>query len=168
MIRRWFILAVLCVVSAALLWNFVRDVLLYNPLAEIRSTEKPVSEKPVSKGDFSLAWGREIVEKNLFSPERGYTGSSAPRPNGRPAETSRPIEEERRERPRFTLNGIILNQFGEYVAYLERANGPALSVREGDVYEGATVLRIHERAVEMLWNGEIIILQLSKGKKHKG
>jgi hypothetical protein len=161
MIRQWFILAVLCAVTTVIAWDFVTKSLLYSPIAEIQSAEKPEQEQAAPIKEFRHVWGREIVNSNLFSPQRGYT--PPPVVKAEPAV----IEEEVKmpvPRPNFNLNGIILNQFGEYVAYIQVDNERAMPVREGDSFAGAKVLKILERSVEMEWNGETIWLALSKIK----
>jgi hypothetical protein len=165
MIRRWFILAVLCVITAIIMWDFVTKTLLYNPIADIQSTERPELEPVTAEEEFRHAWGVEIVENNLFSPQRGYTPPPPPVTKFEPE-----VKEVKPPplRPNLTLNGIIFNQFGEYVAYIKVDNERTVPLREGDMVASARVLKIHERSVEVEWNGEIISLALSKIKTIKG
>jgi hypothetical protein len=166
MIRQWFILSVLFLVTAGLLWNFVTEVLLYSPLEKIQATEKDPQEKAITEADFKAAWGPEIHSANLFSLRRGVPPK---RPKVRVTKPPKPVTppppkavKPTPRRPVLKLNGIIVNQFGEYVAYIVRNSQAAVPLREGDVLDDIQVISINERAVKLMWLEEEIELSLSK------
>jgi hypothetical protein len=162
MIRQWFILGMLSLLAAGLFWDFLNKAVLYSPLAEMESTEKAADEKAVSEDAFKSAWGKEILENNLFSPQR--IASSA-------AKDIEPIEkiEPSIERivkdtpiPILNLSGIIENQHGELVAYIQKDKDEAVPLREGDRLDEFKVVEITNRKVKLLFRGEEITLTLSQ------
>jgi hypothetical protein len=115
----------------------------------------------MGKGNQS-AWGQEILENNLYSPQR--LASSA-------AKDIEPIEkiEPSIERivkdtpiPILNLSGIIENQHGELVAYIQKDKDEAVPLREGDRLDEFKVVEITNRKVKLLFRGEEITLTLSQ------
>ncbi|MDP2168031.1 MAG: hypothetical protein Q8J64_06850 [Thermodesulfovibrionales bacterium] len=145
-----------------LMWNFYNEAIVYDPLGEIEKVEQ-ASEDGSAKTlpSFKSAWGREISDKNLFSPARG---SYVPPP---PLPVAVPKAEDPKQRPVFGLRGIIRNQFGEYVALIEKDNARPVPLRKGDRLEDVLVVNLDERTATLLWNGEEIRLNLSKIRKLK-
>lgn len=162
MIRQWFILGVLSLLTAALFWDFVNKAVLYDPLAEIESIERAVDEKAVSKAAFKAAWGKEILEMNLFSPER--SAKSVPREAGLPKTVEPVLEKKTAEAPIpiLSLSGIIENQFGELVAYIQKNKEEAVPLRKGDSLDDFEVVEITDRSIQLLFRGEEINLTLSQ------
>lgn len=163
MIRRWFILGILSFVMVSLLWNFYREVVVYNPIEDIEKTELIRKDKIRTRTAFRHAWGKEIVEKNPFSRLRKHSVTTLQEPVVG-TEEPQPVKEPKRLV--LKLSGIILNQFGEYVAYIQKGREAARPLRKGDVFDGILVVDIQQRAVELLWNGQEIRLSMEKMKKH--
>jgi hypothetical protein len=159
MMRQGFILMVLAAVVAVLLWDFMTQAVLYDPLDRIQAVEKVSTDRSMSMADFQAAWGADIHEKNLFSPQRG-----APPPAPEPAElTPVPMEDilPPPVRPDFSLSGIIRNDFGELIAYVKVGQTDPVPVRQGDSIEDAEVVEVTDRTVRLTWNGENIDLSLT-------
>lgn len=159
MMRQGFIVVALAAVVAVLLWNFITGAVLYDPLDRIKAVEKDVTERAMSKEDFQAAWGPEIQERNLFSPQRG-----APPPAPEPAElTPTPPEEilPPPVQPDFSLSGIIRNDFGELIAYVKVGQSEPVPVRQGDSIDDAEVVEVTDRTVRLRWNEENIDLSLT-------
>lgn len=165
MMRRWFILGILMLVMVILLRNFYLEVVVYDPLKEIESAEKATKEGEKMAGAvFEEVWGDEIHEKNLFSPMRGHLPEPSQVlmvPKGVEADIKPP------ERPILSLKGIIRNQFGEYIAIIEKGNAKAMPLRKGDMLDDVLVVEIKEKVVELMWNNENIRLSMEKVKTLK-
>lgn len=162
MIRQWFILGVLSLLAAGLFWDFLNKAALYSPLAEMESTEKSVDEKAVSEAAFKSAWGKEILENNLFSHQRIAGG--VPK-DIKPVNQIDPITERITKPgriPILTLSGIIENQYGELVAYIQKDKDDAVPLRKGDRLDEFKVVEITDRSVQLLFRGEDIILKLTQ------
>lgn len=157
MIRKAFILGVLSITTLALLWNFVAEALLYNPFAQMGGIEKAVEAKVKSEDVFKPAWGTEILKRNLFSQERSPAPKPAPPPDGGRVEQP---PEPPPARPDVSLTGIVLNQFGEYVAYVQIGREEPVPLRYGDELDNIKVAEITERKATLTWNDETIILTL--------
>jgi|Deesub1362A_J573_1020465.scaffolds.fasta_scaffold00077_84 hypothetical protein len=138
----------------SLLWNFYQEVIVYNPIADIEKTERVLENRIGTVAAFKPAWGKEIIEKNLFSPLRGHE------PPAEPVEPVEAVEIPPPKRPELKLDGIILNQFGEYIAYIKKNHEKTVPLRKGDKFGDILVVDIKEREVELLWNGEKIILEM--------
>ncbi len=156
MIRKAFILGVLSITTLALLWDFVAEALLYNPFAQIGGIERAVEAKVKSEDVFKPAWGTEILKRNLFSQERSPAPKPAPPAAGERAENA----PEPPVRPDVSLTGIILNQFGEYVAYVRIGREEPVPLRYGDELDNIKVAEITERKATLTWNDETIILTM--------
>jgi type II secretory pathway component PulC len=159
MIRKWFIMGVLALSCAFVLSEFLSQAVFYDPMEEVTGVEKTHVEKVKPEEAFRKAWTSAIRSRNLFSSSRS-------------AEEPRPVVEKRPEppappppppppKPRFTLNGIILNQYDEYVAYLQKGNEQPMALREGDRIGDTQVVSITETSVELRWMNETITLTLS-------
>jgi hypothetical protein len=159
MIRKWFIMGVLVLLCAFVLTEFLSEAVFYDPMEEVTGGEKKRVEKAKPEEAFQKAWSSAIRRRNLFSSSRS-------------AEESRPVVEKRPDppappppppppRPRLTLNGIILNQYDEYVAYVQKGNEQPVALREGDQFGDTRVVSITETSVELRWMNETITLSLS-------
>jgi hypothetical protein len=159
MIRKWFIMGVLVLLCAFVFTEFLSHAVFYDPMEEVKGVEKTKVEEVKPEEAFRKAWRSAIRRRNLFSPSRS-------------AEEPRPVVETRPEppkppppppppQPRFTLNGIIVNQYGEYVAYVQKGNEQPMALREGDRLGDTRVVSITETAVELRWMNETITLTLS-------
>lgn len=158
MIRRWFIGGILVAVMISLLWTFYSDVVVYSPMDSLKRTEKAPPEGPKPLEPYDPAWRKDILSKNLFSRQREY--APLPRPET-PAEV-RPEPEA--FPPNLSLSGIILDQYGEFSAYIQTDGEPPKQVREGDVFDDILVVHISEREVKLLWNDQEIDLNMNKIK----
>jgi hypothetical protein len=156
MIRQRFIGGMLLVIIAILCRDFVEKVVLYEPLAEVTNIEKSAPENPAVQLDFVPAWGPEILADNLFSPGR-MAPSPKPEPKP-PAPVQQPAPKP--PKPDLTLCGIIVDQDGKRTALVQKNNARAVSLKQGDDYEGVTVLAINDRKVSLLWFEETFELSL--------
>ena len=69
------------------------------------------------------------------------------------------------ELPELKLNGIIINQYGEYVVYIRKARALLPALMKGDRYENLHVLDISQKSVDLLWDEQEIRLSMEKIKK---
>lgn len=138
-----------------LAWNFYSQALRYNPLLHV--TEKKYSSED-SKGrmldEGSLSWSKDIFGKNLFNPQRSFD-EKPPIPVGVSVVTQP-------ARPLLSLKGIVLEASGDYIAFVEINNTPALPLRKGDKTEDIELLDISGREVVLKWNAETIKLTMGK------
>lgn len=159
MIRRLCMLSLMVVVFLYVLWNFYKEALSYNPLSgipeEIRTANKDTtSTTSIPLLEFKTGWSKGILEKNLFSPSRTYI---EPKPI---SEFTLPPP----KRPELVLKGIILDMFGDYIAYIEKDKAKAIPVRKGDSIEDVEVIDVTDRKTILKWNEEIIELKMDKIK----
>ena len=159
MIRRWFILGILAVVMVSLLWNFYREVVVYHAMDAVQKTREISKVPQTSIPLYKPAWNKKIVSKNLFSKLRGYTPPPPP-PSAKPAEPELPPVV--LVPPELNLSGIILDQYGEYIAFIQKDGGSPKRVRKGDSFDGILVVDIAVREVKLLWNDEELNLSMKK------
>ena len=67
----------------------------------------------------------------------------------------------------MNLKGIILDQFGEYIAYIEKDKAKAVAARKGDRFDDVEVVDVQQKSVELKWNEENILLSLDRIKTIK-
>jgi len=158
MIRKIFMLAVVFSLFVYTGWNFYAKALRYDPLAEVtvRKMKQRENETFVF-AKYRPAWSRDIHEKNLFTPTRGY---QEPRPFVPPPPPPPPPP----RKPEMVLKGIVLDSFGDYVAYIEIDKAKATPMRKGDKAEDIEVVDISGRHVVLKWNNETIDLNIDKIK----
>jgi len=145
-----------------LLWDFGNRALFYHPLAASVESARPATpEKEEKKPDLKTAWGVEIERKNLFSESRAVRISPADKVNSTPAQDAAANMPQVEVRPNITLSGIIVNQFGEYVAYLKFGALEPVGIRKGETVEGVKVRSIDNRKVSLDWRGSEFELTLS-------
>lgn len=161
MIRGRFLLGILLLLMLSLLWNFYVEVVAYDPFEGIEETGRDGDDLGGSSGALKYAWGREIEDKNLFSKSR-----KAETPAPQPVVEAEP-EPPPKERPRLRLNGIIRDQFGEHVAYIQRGNSVLPPLRKGDRVDDLLVVDVKDRDVVLSWEGEEIKLSMAKVKTLK-
>lgn len=162
MIRRWVILGFLCLVVLVLLKNLYKEVIMYSPLQGIETKSREAINNIRQVLSVSEAgWGKEIIDNNLFSPTRSPVQFS---PQAAWLQM-KPIEPHKK--PEMYLKGIVLNQFGEYIAYIEKDRAKAVPVRKGDRLDDVEVVDVKDKGIELRWNEEIISLSLYKIKTIK-
>ena len=160
MIIRWVVLAFLCFAVLVLSIDMYKEAIIYNPLKSIEiSGREAANNGKKALPVFEAAWGREIVENNLFSSTRSPVQPPPPQPQGKAAEPPK--------RPDMNLKGIILDQFGEYIAYIEKDKAKAVAARKGDRLDDVDVLNVQQKSVELRWNEENILLSLERIKTIK-
>ena len=154
MIIRWVILVFLCLAVLVLSIDMYKEAIIYNPLKNIEiSGREAANNGKKALQVFEAAWGREIVDNNLFSSTRSPV-QPKPQLQGKAAEPAK--------RPEMNLKGIILDQFGEYVAYIEKDKVKAVPVRKGDRFDDVEVVDVQQKSVELKWNEEKILLSLDR------
>jgi hypothetical protein len=158
MIRRWFILGILVLVMVSLLWNFYREVVVYHAMDAVKETQAEAKRAPKQAPQYSPAWDEGIINNNLFGKSRNYIAKQAPIIDEGEVET--PAVE--LVPPDLNLNGIILDQYGEFVAFIQEGQGKPKRARKGDEIAGALVVDITAREVKLLWNDEEITLSMKK------
>lgn len=160
MIIRWVVLAFLCFAVLVLSIDMYKEAIIYNPLKSIEiSGREAANNGKKALPVFEAAWGREIVENNLFSSTRSPV-QPKPQLQGKAAEPPP-------KRPDMNLKGIILDQFGEYIAYIEKDKAKAVAARKGDRFDDVEVVDVQQKSVELRWNEENILLSLDRIKTIK-
>ncbi len=156
MIRKIIMLSMITVLFVYVLAYFITDAMLYDPF----SGSVPKEFKP-EQDDFAMilpyapAWNNMIYEKNLFSPSRSYMRSVIPR---KTPDIPPPA------RPEIALKGIIIDVFGDYVAYVTIDRQKAVPMRKGDKIEDVELVDISDRKIVLQWNTEKINLTMDKIK----
>ncbi len=156
MIRKIIMLSMITVLFVYVLAYFITDAMLYDPF----SGSVPKEFKP-EQDDFAMilpyapAWNSMIYEKNLFSPSRSYMRSVIPR---KTPDIPPPA------RPEIALKGIIIDAFGDYVAYVTIDRQKAVPMRKGDKIEDVELVDISDRKIVLQWNTEKINLTMDKIK----
>lgn len=136
---------------------FVTDALRYDPLADVFVKKSSLKPLDLAAGKFAAAWGPEIHDKNLFSQNRSFF-----EPKPVVVDTTPPVEPPKR--PELALKGIVLDTFGEYVAYIEINQARSTPLRKGDKIEDIEVSDISAKQVVLKWNNETIPLTIEKVK----
>ncbi len=139
-------------------WDFYNGALRYDPLADVSVRNARTRALDLSSPKYQRWWGKDIYEKNLFSPDRGYV---PPKPYVPPAPPPPPPPPPPR-RPEMELKGIVLDPYGDLVAYLSIDKGKAVPLRKGDKTDDIELVDINERAVVLKWNGENINISLER------
>lgn len=161
MIIRWMILGLLCFAVLALSIDMYKEAIIYNPLKGIEvSGRETANNGKQALPVFETAWSKEIVDNNLFSPSRSPVQPKPQLLQGRPPEPPP-------KKPELNLKGIILDQFGDYVAYIEKDKARAVAARKGDRLDDLEVLDVQQKSVELKWNEEKIFLSLDRIKTIK-
>ncbi len=153
MIRKVFMMVIVVSLFVYISWDFYFRALSYNPLSAMKAKEfEPKDSGTALLSEFTPSWSKDIYEKNLFSPYRSYI---EPKPV-----SSVPVEPPKR--PELVLKGIVLDSFGDLVAYIEINKAKAAPMRKGDKIEDIEVIDISERKVMLKWNAENINLNIEK------
>jgi hypothetical protein len=152
MIRK-LLLGAVVVLFLYTVWNFYTEALSYDPMTEITAKQPKIKGTEGKAAAYSSAWSTEILEKNLFSPNRTYL-------EPKPIVFTAPVPPPRR--PELALRGIVQNSSGEYVAYIEIDKAKAAPMRKGDKLEDVEVIDISARGVVLQWNKETINMSIEK------
>jgi hypothetical protein len=144
----------------SLLWNFYREVVVYHAMDAVVKTQKAPQKTLEGLPKYERTWDTNIMDNNLFSKSRGYT----PLAGDMPDKAAAPFPEVELEKPDLNLNGIILNQYGEFIALIQTGGQPPKRVRKGDMFDGILVVDISPREVQLLWNDEEMTLSMKKIK----
>jgi hypothetical protein len=123
---------------------------LYDPLAELDMSIEETSPQEKFVNEFRTTWEANIIEKNLFSPERK-------RPS---AKLNVNTKYEEIKPPEIVLKGVMLTRSGLYEAYIEVEKNQPVLVREGQTLEDIYVMGIKEKTVTLKWKNKIIKLDL--------
>jgi len=162
MIRRGFSAGVAVFLLLFAVWNFYARGLRHDPYAELSVGKvKQKAGGPAGQAAapvlFVPGWTADIHEKNLFSPGRTYR-------EPKPVAAMPLVPVEPPKRPEIVLRGVILDSFGEYVAYIEVDKSKSVPMRKGDKTEGIELIDISGRKAVLKWNNEIMNLSLDKIK----
>ncbi len=153
MIRKIAMLSAVFFLFLYAVWNFYTQAFLPDPLARIQAEGvRQQGREPGTGKEYRPAWGNGISENNLFSPERTYR-------ERKPVAAVPAVPE---KRPEFVLKGIVVDSYGEYVAYLEIDKSKPLAVRKGDKIEKTEIVDVSARQAVLKWNGEEIDLSLER------
>lgn len=154
MIRKIFLVATVFFFFLYACWNFYTRALALDPFSEF-AVRQPESKgaQALSETSYRPAWSRAIIEKNLFSPARTYAEPKA-------VAAALPPE----KKPQFALRGVVVDAFGDYVAYLEIDKAKPVAVRKGDKIEKTEIIDVSARRAVLKWNGEMIDLSMEKIK----
>ena len=159
MIRKIFMLAVVVILFIYMAWNFYIRAFNYDPMTEVVSRKSKSLQSAVLTSARNMAgWSTSINEKNIFSPNRTYR---EPKPV---VVAPPPPYVEPPRKPELVLKGIVLDTFGDFVAYIEIDKGKAAPMRKGDKLENIELLEISDRQVVLQWNEEQINLSVDKIK----
>lgn len=158
MIRQWTIVAALGIVLALLSWNFVREVVLYDPMSGIGRTGQAKEQEPAAEDSHGKAWGPDIKNRNLFSQYRKATPKHVEQKQ--PETVARMVDDKPVPMPAITLNGIIINPDGSFTAYIKVGDNPTMGARIGDKMHDVSVRSIEERQVELDWQGNPLTLKM--------
>ncbi len=162
MIRKNFMLVLVILLFLYMVWNFYSEALKYDPLSEVSVRKySPREADIILSSEYSKAWSKEIFEKNLFSPNRTYKNQKAI-----PDATKGPVEPPQK-RPEVGLEGIVLDIYGDYIAYVVIDDSKAIPMRKGDKVENFELFDISERKVMLKWKTEMIQINLDKIKTIK-
>ncbi len=162
MIRQWTIIGALALALAALSWNFAERVLLYDPAEGFAQSGQATEASEAPGAVHKKAWGREIMDRNLFNPNRKTSRetNTVTREVEAPQQIARDVVVAPEPMPVVTLSGIIKNPDGSYTAYIKVGANPLSGVRVGDLMHEISVNGIEERRVELDWRGNSISLSL--------
>lgn len=165
MIRRWFLLGLLCLAVFALFKNMYKEAIMYNPMDGIQAD----SRATIKDGDhaspvFEAAWSKEIIDNNLFNPTRTPFQPQLP-PHVKSQADIKAVELPKR--PDLQLKGVVLDQSEDLIAYIEKDRAKAVPVRKGDKLDDVEVIDVQQKSVELKWNEEIISLTLERIKTIK-
>jgi hypothetical protein len=155
MIRKAFILTLVIALFFFAGKKFYTDALRYDPLEKIILKKNEGREPVVNVVKLTPGWATDIHEKNLFSQTRTYL---EPKPVVQSAATL--VEPPRK--PELSLKGIVLDNYGDYIAFVEIDQAKAMPLRRGDKVEGMEVLDISGKKLVLKWNNEIINMTIEK------
>lgn len=159
---RWLITGALGAAVAFLLWDFIVDGMMYDPLDGIKDKAAAVSkDESVEPRGYSVAYNAVIRKKNLFDSSRKDTPPSPQKPVAPKAQKP---PEPPPVKPELKLKGIITDSFGDFVAYVEKDGSRAVALRVGDIIGEVEVLDVSERTIMLLWMDEKIELSMVKVK----
>ena len=156
MIRKLFILGAVFLLFVYTIWNFYSGALSYDPLSAVSVKQPKEKEHAEIASTYRPAWTKDILENNLFNPGRTYN-------EPKPVSVSVPAPPPPR-RPELALRGVVLDTYGEYVAFIEIDNGKAVPMRKGDKIQDIEVIDIFARRAVLQWNSETINLSIEKIK----
>ncbi len=160
MIRKIVMLVIVASLFLFMSWKFTVSAVLYNPLSDVFVKKAKIKESAPTKSAYASAWDKIIYEKNLFSTLRTYKEP----PPVRAAVPPPPPP----KKPDLALKGIILDTFGDYVAFVEINQARSRQLRKGDKIEDIEVSDISEKEVVLKWLGETITLTIEKVKTLSG
>jgi|GEM_PF-1321907 hypothetical protein len=158
MIRKWSIFGILVMMFLYVSWNLYSEVIRYNPLSGNTQTEQTNRNSLVAEfPEFSPGWSKNILSKSIFSRSRTY---AEPRPvvvqDTKPVVPPPPPP----KRPELALKGIVLDLFGEYVAFIEKDKAKAVPARKGDMIDDVEIVDVSARKTAVRWNSETIELSM--------
>jgi len=160
MIRKIVMLIIVAALFFFMSWKFTVSAVLYNPLSDTLVKKSKIKESEPAKTTYAAAWDKIIHEKNLFNTLRTYKEPVPVRVAAPPPPPPK--------KPDLLLKGIILDTFGDYVAYVDINQAKTTQLRKGDKVEDIEVSDITEKAVVLKWMNETITLTIEKVKTLSG
>jgi hypothetical protein len=160
MIRKIVMLVIVAALFFFMSWKFTVSAVLYNPLSDTLVKKAKIRESEPTKAAYAAAWDKIIYEKNLFNTLRTYM---EPKPVRAAVPPPPPPK-----KPDLALRGIVLDTFGDYVAYIDINQATTTQLRKGDKVEEIEVSDITEKAVVLKWLNETITLTIEKVKTLSG
>lgn len=157
MIRKAVMLALVALLFVYTVWHFYAGAVAYDPLADVvagKRAAQPEGHETAVAGP-AAAWTPSIHENNAFSPLRTYR---PPKPAVSEAAAQKP------KRPDIVLKGIVLDRFGDYVAYIAVDKAKALAMRKGDKSGDVELKDVSDKRAVVKWYDEMIDLSLEKIK----
>lgn len=166
MIRTRLITLIVAALLVAAVWGFVRNGLMYDPIAQFSEAEQAAAEQARAREPFENAWGSAIVERDVFSQTR--SSSAAQRAATLSAAENEPppppvVMEPEAPTVRPHLHGIIIDRKGTYIAYMSFGEDQNIvTVRVGDMMQEYKVVEISEMMAVLDWRGERVELFLHR------
>jgi hypothetical protein len=159
MLRKSILIALIISALMLSLINFYQNVIKYTPVTLVTEDQKEAAPEDEVLTVAHGAWKEDILKLNIFSPTRSFAEKREP------VVKIEPLIEKPVKRPELKLMGIVLNQYDEFVALIEKDGQMAPAVRVGENLEDIEVLDIKEDSVSLLWNRETINLMLRRVKR---
>lgn len=168
MIRKKFIFGILGILMLFLIRDFIIGGIMYDPLGELQSPQGGASEEEGPLPRYETAWSGVIGERNIFNSPLAPAAMPSDKAASGERASAASEEDSGKEadagRPSLKLVGVVLNQYGEFVALVSKNEEKAVPLRKGDFLDDVMVVEVGRMNAELLWNDETISLSIEKAK----